>query len=173
MMNFRSQNPSDVIWATASDDEALRLDQELTTMVDGGILQLNPSGQFVAVNNTLIDTTGHSRESVLGESVSVLFGESDANHIECEIPFPKGSTEQHATLDVAVQSGDGIDPEEQDRIFQVFQSLNSPDGNDSGIGLALCKRIVERPGGDIWADSESGEETTVSFTLVPAGEKDD
>ncbi|WP_247001055.1 ATP-binding protein [Halosolutus gelatinilyticus] len=62
--------------------------------------------------------------------------------------------------------GIGIDPEQADRVFKVFQSLHSQDDyNGTGIGLALCERIVERHGGDIWVESEPGEGATFSFTL--------
>ncbi|WP_123536244.1 PAS domain S-box protein [Halosimplex salinum] len=69
--------------------------------------------------------------------------------------------------------GIGLDPDEADRAFQVFQRLH--DGEEhagSGIGLALCERIVERHGGDIWVESEPGEGATFSFTL-PAPVDDD
>ncbi|MFP9190626.1 sensor histidine kinase [Natronosalvus vescus] len=66
-------------------------------------------------------------------------------------------------------NGIGIDPDDQDRIFEVFQRLHSRDEHPgTGIGLALCKRIIERHGGDIWVDSEPGEGSTVTFTLPPA-----
>ncbi|RQG93271.1 PAS domain S-box protein [Natrarchaeobius halalkaliphilus] len=62
--------------------------------------------------------------------------------------------------------GIGIDPDETERIFEVFQRLQSTEESEgTGIGLALCQRIVERHGGDIWVDSEPGEGATVSFTL--------
>ena len=65
--------------------------------------------------------------------------------------------------------GIGIDPEDQERIFEVFQRLHSHEEHaGTGIGLALCERIVERHGGEIWVDSEPGEGTTFSVTL-PAG----
>ena len=69
--------------------------------------------------------------------------------------------------EVSVQDeGIGIDPDEQDRIFEVFKRLQSQnDHKGSGIGLALCQRIVERHGGDIWVESEPGEGSTFSFTL--------
>jgi light-regulated signal transduction histidine kinase (bacteriophytochrome) len=67
--------------------------------------------------------------------------------------------------------GIGIDADEQDRAFEVFQRLHSREEHDgTGIGLALCKRIVERHGGEIWVESEPGEGTTFSFTL-PAAEE--
>ncbi len=62
--------------------------------------------------------------------------------------------------------GIGIDPEQADRVFEVFRSLHSQDEYDgTGIGLALCERIIERHGGDIWVESEHGEGATFSFTL--------
>ncbi|WP_207592996.1 PAS domain S-box protein [Halomontanus rarus] len=62
--------------------------------------------------------------------------------------------------------GVGIDPDEQDRIFEVFQRLHTHDEHPgTGIGLALCRRIVERHGGEIWVDSEPGEGATFSVTL--------
>ncbi|MFB6236408.1 MAG: PAS domain-containing protein [Halopenitus sp.] len=62
--------------------------------------------------------------------------------------------------------GIGIDPAYTDQVFEVFESLDSSDEyNGTGIGLALCERIVERHDGDIWVDSEPGDGTTFSFTL--------
>ncbi|WP_345779437.1 MEDS domain-containing protein [Natrinema sp. SYSU A 869] len=62
--------------------------------------------------------------------------------------------------------GIGIDPDDQDRVFTVFDRLHSHDEYEgTGIGLALCQRIVERHGGDIWVDSNPGEGATFSLTL--------
>ncbi|WP_226481377.1 PAS domain-containing sensor histidine kinase [Natrinema amylolyticum] len=62
--------------------------------------------------------------------------------------------------------GIGIDPDDQDRVFEVFQRLHSREQySGTGIGLALCQRIIERHDGEIWVDSEPGEGATFSFTL--------
>ncbi|ELZ18042.1 multi-sensor signal transduction histidine kinase [Haloterrigena salina JCM 13891] len=62
--------------------------------------------------------------------------------------------------------GIGIAPEDQERVFTVFDRLHGQEEYDgTGIGLALCQRIVERHGGEIRIDSERGEGTTFSFTL--------
>ncbi|WP_436347628.1 sensor histidine kinase [Natronorubrum sp. FCH18a] len=82
------------------------------------------------------------------------------------------AAQEETTWTVSVHDeGIGMDPDETDRIFGIFQRLHSVDEHaGSGIGLALCKRIVERHDGEIWVDSESGEGSTFRFTLRPAEE---
>ena len=65
--------------------------------------------------------------------------------------------------------GVGVDPDDADRIFEVFQRLHTREEHaGTGIGLALCRRIVERHGGEIWVESEPGEGSTFRFTLQAA-----
>ncbi|WP_459191421.1 PAS domain S-box protein [Halosimplex sp. J119] len=67
--------------------------------------------------------------------------------------------------------GIGIDPDDSDRVFEVFQRLHSrEDHAGTGIGLALCRRIVDRHGGEIWVDSDIGAGATFRFTLPVASE---
>lgn len=63
-------------------------------------------------------------------------------------------------------NGIGIDPDQGDRIFDAFYRLHSYDEYPgTGIGLTLCKKIVERHGGRLWFDSIKGQGTSFYFTL--------
>lgn len=63
-------------------------------------------------------------------------------------------------------NGIGIEEEKTDQIFTMFKRLHSQDEYPgSGVGLALCKRIVEQQGGKIWARSKPGQGTSIHFTL--------
>jgi len=70
----------------------------------------------------------------------------------------------------AVQdNGIGIPAGDLQRVFEVFQRLHGRDAIPGhGVGLAICKKVIERHGGTIWAESAPGQGTTIYFTLAAA-----
>ncbi|WP_226042441.1 ATP-binding protein [Natrinema sp. DC36] len=105
-------------------------------------------------------------QNVLSNAIEYSGNEPPRVHIS--------ATRNGSMWEVSVRDeGIGIEPDEQDRIFEVFQRLQSRnDHGGSGIGLALCERIVERHGGEIRVDSKPGEGATFSFTLPAEDEHD-
>lgn len=68
-------------------------------------------------------------------------------------------------------NGLGIDPADTGRVFGMFKRLHGSEISGTGIGLALCKKLVERQGGRIWVESEAGRGATFRFT-IPNGRKE-
>lgn len=112
--------------------------------------------------------------SVLGDEIQLL--EVVQNLISNAIKFRRkgvpleisvrAERKESAWVFSVADNGIGIEPSYFDRIFVIFQRLHSSAAYPgSGVGLAVCKRIIERHGGHIWVESEPGKGSTFYFTL--------
>ncbi len=96
-----------------------------------------------------------------------LIGNAVKFRSECRPRIHVGARrEDREWLFSVADNGIGFSPEHSERIFQIFQRLHSRDKyTGTGIGLAICKRVIERHGGRIWAESSPGQGATFYFTI--------
>jgi signal transduction histidine kinase len=163
------------------------------------LLEYSRAGRGELLNETveMKDVVGEALEMLAGpveqsggvvtvEDLPVILGDprklrqvflnliSNALKFAEDIPVVRVSAEvQGNTAIFAVtDNGIGMDPGQAERIFQPFHRLHGEEEYPgTGIGLAVCERIVEQHGGRIWAQSAPGQGSTFRFTLPVAGRR--
>ncbi len=136
---------------------------------------------FETVNRVLKEKIDDSDAVLLAENLPVIQGNKIQltqvfqNMVDNAIKF-RGKSKPEVTITVEEQPGKwlicvkdngiGISPEYFQRIFVIFQRLHTREEySGTGIGLALCKKIIERHGGEIWVESGKRKGTTFYFTI--------
>jgi light-regulated signal transduction histidine kinase (bacteriophytochrome) len=105
---------------------------------------------------------------------SVLLGQVFQNLISNALKFTDGA---RPVVEISAEwgrgewifsvadNGAGVDPRDASRIFEMFQRAHGRDTPGIGIGLSMCKRIVEKHGGRIWAESRAAGGTVIRFSV--------
>ena len=97
-------------------------------------------------------------QNLIGNALKYRSEEPPRIHISCS------RAGQEWVITVA-DNGVGFEAKYAETIFGVFRRLHGRDVPGSGVGLAICRRIVEQHGGRIWAESEPGKGSRFYFTL--------
>ncbi len=110
-------------------------------------------------------------QNLIGNALKFGSSEPPRVHVSARETFEVSETSKVWEFSVR-DNGIGIDPQYHDRIFGVFQRLHTrTEYPGTGIGLAICKKIVERHGGRMWVASQEGQGSTFYFTLPAAAQK--
>lgn len=114
-------------------------------------------GPLPEVNSDLVQL-GQVFQNLIGNAIKYRGENPPRIHISAE------EDKEHWTFSVR-DNGIGIDPRYHDQIFGIFKRLHGREYPGTGIGLALCKKIIERHGGRIWVESQVSEGSTFRFTI--------
>jgi two-component system CheB/CheR fusion protein len=151
---------------------AERSHDTLTSIDCGSVLAKALLNLQAAVTESGATITSDPLPTVEAEEVLLmqLFQNLISNSIKYrgqETPRVHVSAERDAKgwLFAVRDNGMGIDPEDCERVFGMFKRLHGNEIPGTGLGLALCKKVIDRQGGRIWVESEAGHGATFKFTI--------
>jgi PAS domain S-box-containing protein len=141
----------------------IRMNDVLDKVIQNLSLKIEEKNAFISVGNLPVLFADESQMIQLVQNLI-------ENSIKFSIDKPEisiSSIAKNGSHIFAVgDKGMGIEPQYYDRIFQIFQRLQLKEKYEgTGIGLAICKRIVERHKGTIWVESEPGRGSTFYFSI--------
>jgi chemotaxis family two-component system sensor kinase Cph1 len=100
-------------------------------------------------------------QNLIGNAIK--FRSEKPPEVQIDAELDGGGTKWQFSI---TDNGVGMDMQYADKIFMIFQRLHTTEQYEgTGVGLALCKKIVERHNGKIWVDSKLGKGSTFYFTL--------
>jgi two-component system CheB/CheR fusion protein len=120
----------------------------------GAIVTSDPLPTVTAEEVTLMQLF----QNLISNSIKYKGKETPRIHVSAE-------REAEGWLFAVRDNGVGIDPQDAGRVFGMFKRLHGSEIPGTGIGLAICKKVVERQGGRIWVESEAGKGATFKFTI--------
>ena len=130
------------------------LNLEAAIALCGAIVTSDPLPTVAAEEVVLLQVF----QNLISNSIKFRGEETPRIHVSAE-------REAGGWLFAVRDNGIGIGPQDADRVFGVFKRLHGSQIPGTGIGLALCKKVVERQGGRIWVESERGRGATFKFTI--------
>ncbi len=143
---------------------------EVSELVDGVVRSLGTAIEEANAEVTVGDlprVVGNRAEleqvftNLLSNAVKFVSGENQP-----QIRISASPSEPGWQFSIA-DNGIGIDPRHADRIYEMFKRLHGPaDYPGSGMGLALCRKVIERHGGSLWVESGSGDGSVFYFTIA-------
>jgi PAS domain S-box-containing protein len=137
------------------------------------VLQEALANLAVAIGESGADVTQDALPKVSGDSTQLtqLFQNLIGNALKFRGDRPSKihigvALQENEWLFSVADNGIGMEPQYYERVFMVFQRLHTRKKYlGTGIGLAICKKVVERHGGRIWVESKPGEGSTFCFTI--------
>lgn len=163
----RALNRYGQVTAIEGDMESVDLDEVLDRVV-ADLAERLEAVQATVDRGDLPHVLGHRHQlrELFAELLTnaVTFADEGPLHVSIEA---EGDADRWR---IRVQDdGRGFAPEQNERIFSIFEQLErDPEGDGVGIGLTICRRIVENHGGEIRADGDEGEGATFTLTLPTA-----
>ena len=147
-------------------------------------VKINLNEKVVDIINVLIGNAASKKISLVNNVGNNIFIKADQNMIqsviqnlvsnaikftECKGKITVNAVEKDGMVEISVaDNGVGIDPKDLYKLFRIdvqFSKLGTAREKGTGLGLNLCKELVEKHGGQIWANSVLGKGTTFTFTI--------